>query len=254
MENHLFSIQSLFSKKLTYIVDFFEKFTENSLFTVSMKDIKTRKICLSNKKCAEVWGLGEVGLVGMSSRDCLEQVTGFVDRENVLKRFEAEEATAISNNCTQTKTIAILDYDGFVRIRQHLTIPVCGIRNQLVAITAICTDLTSHTNFLHLFKLYQKYYVKSKAIAQLSKYLKLDNYFQFKLTAMELSTLLAMVEDPRHKQVAHLLTDFRQRPITSTTISNYVDSMKDKLKINIDIHMVLSNLRSHYQWMLKPII
>ena len=254
MENHLFNIQSLFSKKLTCIVDFFEKFTENSLFTVSIKDIKTRKICLHNKKCAEVWGLGEVGLIGMSSRDCLEQVTGFIDRENALKHFEAEEAKAISSNSTHTKTIAILDYDGFVRIRQHLTIPVCGTRNQIVAITAICTDLTAHTNFLHLFKLYLKYYVKPRAIAQLSKYLRLDNYFRFKLTAMELSTLLAMVEDPRHKQVAYLLTDFRQRPITSTTISNYVDSIKGKLKINIDIYMVLSNLRGRYQWMLKHII
>lgn len=219
------------------------KLAECSFFTLSIKDIKTRKIFLHNRECAEVWGLGETGLNGMTSRDCLEQVPGITNIEGILKSFEQEEIKALDNDATCTNKITILDYEGFVRIRQHFTLPVCGVRSQTVAIGAVCVDLTRNTKLLHLINHYLQYYTKPKAIEKISKYLKLDRYFQFPLTFGELSTLLASLPDPRHKQVAIVLSKFRSSAISPLTISGYVNTMKDKLRTNLDLHMVLASIR-----------
>ncbi len=249
MLNH----QLLLPNHLSSMGEFLTKFTDCSLFTFSVKDIKTRKIVMHNTACAEVWGLGDAGLQGMSSADCLDQVDGFNNKDSVLKAFEEEEGKAIQANQPQSKLIAILDYEGFIRIRQHLTIPVSNTDCNTVAIAAICHNLTAYTHLLDLLKLYQGYYSKSGTVEQLSKYLKLDHYFHTKLTFSELSTLLAMAQDPRHKEAAQLLTHFRNKPISSTTVSGYVDSMKDKLQSHTDIYTLLSHLRAQHQWTPEPV-
>jgi hypothetical protein len=231
--------------------EFLTRFTECSLFTFSVKDIETHKIIMNNKACAEVWGLADVGLQGMTSADCLDQVPNFKEKDTVLKAFEEEENKAIHANNTQSKLITILDYEGFVRVRQHATIPVMNSQNRTVAIAAICHNLTVYTPLLELFELYQYYYSKLKTVEHLSKYLKLDHYFHTKLTFGELASLLALVQDPRRKVAAQRLTEFRKKSISPATVSGYVDSMKDKLKSHADFYILLSHLRVQHQWTTK---
>lgn len=252
IKNNFFDTRLIHPGPLSSTGELLTQFAECALFTFSAKDIKTRKIFIHNKTCAELYGLDQTGLVGMTSRDCLSHIKPFAHKESALSRWEAEEIKAVTNDQVQTSVITILDHAGFIRTRQHLTIPVHGDNKQIVAIAAFCYDRTAHVDLLNLFKQYQKYYSKTKAIVQISKYLQLEDFFQLQLTAGEMYTLLALVQAPKHKQAAQLLSMFREKVMASTTISGYVDSIKDKLQSSIDLDTVLSHLRGLNQWIPDP--
>jgi hypothetical protein len=116
-------------------------------------------------------------------------------------------------------------------------------------------EITQYTNLLHLFQCYKKYYDQGEvqfttALNKFSHYLNLKEYFSEMLNHTEMMVLLAMVSDARHKQAAELITVFQDKPCPVRTVSTYVSLIKNKLKTNIDIHMILRDLRNLYQ--LKP--
>ncbi len=229
-------------KKLVSMGEFLTKFTESSLFTFSVKDLDTQKIIMNNKECAKIWGLENQGLAGMTSGDCLDQVPYLTNKEEILKDFKHEEMKAIHSDKTQIKIITVLDHKGLICVRQHMTIPICSLIGKKIAIAAICQHLTAQTNLLSLLQLYRQHYTKIKTVQKIWQHLRLEYYFQKPLTFAELSTLLAMTQAPKHKEAARLLYDFRTKPISSTTISKYVETIKNKLKPHIDLYTLLGDL------------
>lgn len=235
--------------------DFLLRFSEHFPYAITVKNIQEgqriqdMKIVLYNAEAARFYGLESEGMENKTAPEVLEYVD-LPDREGELKRIEKTEQEAIANNHQSIYTQILLDINGFIRIRQKITTPVCGKRNSPIAIASIFRELTPYVSLPYLLRLYKKFYRghKSTAVEKLSNHLKLKKFFIETLTYMELFTLLAMTKDARHKSVALLLENFRQKPILSTTISSYVDTMKDKLKPNIDLHMVLSNLRARGEW------
>lgn len=230
---------------LTCLGDFLIKLAESSLFSFEMKDYKTKVNQLSNRICANKWGLADQGLIGMNDREILSRVSNFTNLESELTRIHQCEKEAMESELQSTLTQSILIYDGSISIQQTIKIPVLDSRNRPISIVGMSYDLTRYTSLLYLLSIYRTYYVKSHAAKQLSKYLKLDTYFHTALTYGELRVLLAMVQDTRAKQVEKTLK------ISCKTISFYISLLKDKLKANIDLYRVLRQLGDYKEWMPK---
>jgi hypothetical protein len=207
------------------------------------------KVLYYNKAAAQVWGLEEKGMEGMTGEDVLRQIPDFPNLEEELKRIEKKENEAIANTTQSVYTQTIIDAQGLIRVRKKITTPLCGKNHKPIAIANFLQDLTDHINLIYLFEIYQNFFTeKSKVVERFAKYLGLSIYFDRPCSFMELMTLLAMIPDSRHKQVSCFLTQFRKKLITPNTISNYVNAMKDKLKNNIELSMVISVLRDHGKW------
>lgn len=157
------------------------------------------------------------------------------------------EYKVLENDQQYTRTQLALTWEEIVRVRRIIVIPIKGIVGRPVAIASIGVDLTPYINLVELFNLYRKYFDKRKAVKQLSKYLKLDRFFLGGLNCRELFVLLAMIQDPKHKQVASLLK------LSPYTVESYLVSLKEKLKNNIDIYQALSILRDGQKWKIEPI-
>lgn len=239
-----FSVDSrfLFSNHLSCLGDFLERFTETSAFGVNIVELGTQKTLLCNAVCSKKWGLEPQEQYKKTVKESFERVQNFKNKANVLKSIEEKEEEALQLG-QSNHTYAVLRHDGIVGIQNSIIVPVFSTRHQPVAIVYIARDLTRSTNLLHLFEYYEKYYPKkSEAVQYSSQYLQLDKYFQFPLTYSELSLLLAMTEDIRHKKIAHI------RKISVKTVESQISALKDKLKTGIDIHLVMANLRSRQQW------
>ena len=247
-DEKLLDSHALIKKNFLSTEDFLAQFAQCSLFTFSAKDVKTQKIFIHNTKCAELYGLEDKGLVGLTSRDCLEQIKPFKQKDDALSKWQAEDQKALAYNTAQRKVITILDYTGFIRVREHLTIPLSNRYKEKIALSAFCYDRTQQMGLLSLFEQYQKYYPKNQAIIQFGRYLDIDTLFEVRLTAGELYTLLALAQTSRHKRAAYLLSLFREKAISPTTISGYVERIKDKLKASIELERVIIYLRNVHQW------
>lgn len=233
----------LFPTQLSFLGDFLEKFNENAFFSVCVKDSKNKQVRMNNRICAEFWGLVEKGMEGMVAREILTGVPGFINVEEELQNIEENEYKAIASDSQSRFTQTLLSYSGSVQIRQSIIVPLYGIHNKLVATVGMAIDLTPYVNLLYLLDLYKYYYPnKTHAAHRFVTYFSLDQYFHKPLCYEELRTLLAMLRDPRHKQVAIALE------ISSKTVSSYLSSIRDKLKPNLTIYNLLLHLKNYFQW------
>jgi len=242
MNNQVLDSQFLFPNALSALGNFLLNFSESSYFSMCIKDTKTKQVCMSNKVCEKQWGLSQGEIVGKTARDILTRVKGFTNVEEVLATLEKTEQEAIANEQQSVYTETALTYEGFVKIRRMIIIPLYGVRSKPIATVGCGLDITQNLNLPYLLDLYKRYYTKSKAIQQFSEHLNLQRYFFQPLCYEELRVLVSMIKDSRHKSVAKVLE------ISPKTVAGYSYSIKDKLKPNIDIYMVVSNLRDYQQW------
>jgi hypothetical protein len=242
MQNKHLSNPFFFPKRFNSLGEFLLKFSENSPFSVCVKDLYTKKVSMHNLICSTFWGFNEKGMAGMNAREILTNVTGFTNVEKELQNIEYHEYEAVKNNYQSLFTQTLLSYSGFAQIRQSIIIPLYGIHNKPVSTIGIALDLTQHVNLLYLLDVYKYYYPnKTQTVERMMTYLNITHYFHKALCYEELRTLLSMVQDPRHKQVASLLS------ISPKTVSSYLCAIRDKLQPGIDLHSVLVYLRTHQQ-------
>lgn len=243
MRNIFSESQLLFPTPFSYLGDFLVKFAESSLFSFGVKDAQTRKILMVNQVWSNKWGLEPHEVKDMTDRDCMTRSKGFINLEEQLKLITESDNEVIQNNCQSTITQTFLIHDGSVRLQQSTKTPIWGnTSRESIGVAVMTYDLTRYANLLYLFDCYKRYYSKSQAVEQCSKYLGLNPYFHESLTCMELSTLLAITHATSRKQAALLLK------ISAITFNNYFASIKDKLKSNIDLSMIIKSLRDNQQW------
>ncbi len=231
----------LFPTHLTCLGNFLLKFNESSLFSVCVKDIHTKRVCMHNQVCAKFWNL-EDGMEGMNAREILTRVPNFKNVEQELENIEKNEYNAVRSERQHVFKQTLISYTGFVQIRQSIILPLYNMNNRPVATAGIALDLTKSVDLLHLLGVYKLYYtVKTQAAQKFSLYFQLERFFQKTLSYEELRILLAMMRDTRHKQVARLLS------ISPKTVSSYLTSIKNKLKSQFDVYTVLNFFKSlHY--------
>ena len=235
--------QFLFPNALSCLGDFLVKLAENSLFSVNVRDVKTKQYQLSNAICAGKWGLTPQEMVGLTHYLAMERVPNFSNLKDIFKIIDAHEQEAIKNNQQMDYLLNILTYDGTVSIQKTVSIPVFGTKKQPIAIASVTYDLTRHAHLLYLLKIYKSYYPqKQRAEERISYYLKLTQYLDKPLNSGELKILLAMTQEYRAKRLAKVLQ------LSPKTIAGYIASLRDKLKPNIDLYSVLSHLRARQQW------
>lgn len=250
MDNEYSDSQLLFPNPLSCLGDFLERFTENSLFSAVTKDTSTSdkddgKCLLANNIASQKWGLTPQEMEKKTSRELYEKVPNFSNYEQILTLVLKTEREALQNGQSNL-FCTILRYDGIVSVQNTIYVPVFNTRQKAAAMFLVTYDLTRYTHLPDLFKLYQQFFPKkSEAAQQLSKYLRLDTYFQPALSYSELSILLAMTLDPRHKQVASSLK------ISPNTVNSQFSSLKGKLKTNFELPTLLTNLRFRQQWTLE---
>lgn len=259
MHHEYLDSRFLFPNPLLPLGDFLRKFSEQSLFPVAIRSLdkgqhtEDMKVIMHNKPSGELRGFKEGGMVGMTFIEILDSLNmSAQDKEAEIEAVEKNDQEAIANNTQSTHTQITLDAQGFIRIFQRIVTPLSGYKNKPIAISTTSLELTQYTNLLHLFQYYKKYYSHDdsklpKSLEKFSHYLKLDDYFKDPLNSGEMTALLAMVSDSRHKQAAEFITAFSQKPCAARTVSTYVSLIRGKLKSNIDIHMVLRSLRDHHQ-------
>jgi hypothetical protein len=258
LNEHLDS-RFLFPTPLLPLGDFLMKFSEQSLFAVAVRSIENgrrirdMKIIMHNKPSGDIRGFKEGAQVGMTFPEVLAGVP--MDekmKEAEMQKVEENDQNATQNNTQSTHNQVTLDYHGFVRVFQRIVTPLAGYHGKMIALSTISLELTQYINLLHLFTLYQLYYQhhenkELQSIAKFSEYLKLDHYFTSALKLGEITTLLAMATDNRHKKAALLITTFLKKPCTAKTIATYTSLIREKLKPGVDMYMVLRSLRDAYQ-------
>jgi hypothetical protein len=248
MQPAQFNNEPFFANQHIYLGNFLTKLGESDLFSVCIKDIKTKKVCLYNDICGKFWGLPDGAMEGMGAREILSHVPNFTNVENELASIEKHEQTAIQNRQQTVFQQVLLSYDGFVQVRQSFITPLNGISNRLIATAGIGLELTRYTSPLRLLSFYRYYYPKRpEAVARFSAHFQFGNYFYQSLSYEELRTLLTMMSDYRHKQIAATLG------ISPKTVANYLSSIRDKLKPEFEIYTVLRILRTQQQWQLEGI-
>jgi hypothetical protein len=250
MTNEYLDGRFLFPNPLSALGDFLVRFSENAVYPVLVKnidrfnDLSTQKIIMHNKASAEFWGFKEKAMEGLVAIDLDERLPA-LDREAHRKRVQDTNQIVLDSGTQNTQTQIIQDYNGFVRIYQRSVTPITGqVPNRTIAVCIVSMEITNQANLLYLWNVYKTYYEKKPlAIQKLSNYLKLNRYFAEVLNCGELSTLLAMTQVERHKQVAEILH------LSHKTVDSYVDAIKYKLKSNITLLMVLNELRSSRLWL-----
>lgn len=238
----------LLTGQLSCLGEFLVKFTEESPHPVSIRSFergnttKDMKVIMHNTHASELRGFTPGGMVGMTLPEILETLhIEKAQREVEIKQAEKNELDAIHKNSHSSCTQTTIDAIGFIRIFNRTVTTLSGKRGMPIALAIISQEITPYANLNALLSTYRLYHgTKHKAIECFSRYFRLNQYLNHALCYEELRTLLAMVVDPRHKKVAQSLA------ISSKTVSGYLTAIKNKLKPNIDIYMILSNLRSHY--------
>jgi hypothetical protein len=263
LHEHLDS-RFLFPNPLLPLGDFLMKFSEQSLFPLGVRTlensnrIRDMKVIMHNKTSGELRGFKEGAQVGMTIPEILATLPIDAEaREAEIQAIEKNDEEAIRNNCQSTHNQVTLDAQGFIRVFQRIVTPLAGYNGKVIALSTTSLELTQYTNLLHLLELYKRYYQhhearELQAIKKFSAYLKLESYFLHTLTLGEITALLAMAADTRHKQAAELIATFHKKSCTPKTISTYTSLIREKLKPDIDIHSVLRSLRDYYQ--LQPML
>lgn len=230
------------SNQHTYLGSFLEKLGESNIFSVCIKDISNKKVCLHNLLCAKFWGFSESRMEGMTAREILTSIPNFTNVENELARIEKYEQIAIQTRRQSIFQQILLSCEGFVQVRQSSITPLNGISNRLIGTAGIGLEITQDINLFNLLVFYHYYYPKKvDTVAKFSEYFKLDSYFYRSLSYEELRALLSMISDYRHKQIAATLG------VSPKTVANYLASIRDKLKPQFEIYTVLSALRAQRQ-------
>lgn len=263
MKNEQLDSRFLFPNPLLPLGEFLMKFSEQSLFPVSVRSLEQghrlqdMKIIMHNDASAEVRGFKNNSMVDMTIPEILDTLNlePYL-KEEEMKAIEENDRTAIENNLQNTHIQVTLDKIGFVRIFQRIVTPLSGYNRKPIAISTTSLELTQYVNLLHLLHLYKSHYSRvdlkySDALTKFSNYLKLEHYFVELLSFGEITTLLAMVSDARHKQTADLISTFNQKSCTPKTVATYVSTIREKLKPSFSIHEVLKNLRNHHQLQFK---
>lgn len=241
-EFELLDNQFFATNQLSYLGDFLLQFSNTSYFSVCVKDAKTKTVCMSNTVCNKLWGFSGNEMVGMTAREILTRVPDFANVEDALARVEAAENQSIASDQQSNYVATDLTYDGFVKVRRAVIVPLHGASSSPLATANVCLDITQNVNLLRLLDIYKLYYPKSKALSRFSEHLNLKRYFIKLPSFEELKTVLTMVRKPRHKDIAIALA------LSPKTVSNYLYSVKDKLKSNVGLEMMISSLRDYQQW------
>lgn len=228
---------------LSALGEFLVKLGENARFAMNVKDLKTGKFCLTNPICSNQWGLTPQEMHGMDNREAMSRVTGFKNLDANIGIIYKNEQEAIQDQTQKSYQLTNLLYNGFISLKELILIPVFGRGASPIAIASLGLDVTPYANLLYLLNAYEQFYKKSQAVKKLSEYLKLDTYFHTPLNRGELSTLLAMIQDHRAKKIAAFFK------ISPKTIRFYIYLLQDKLKSNVELYFVLSQLRRHQQWL-----
>ena len=250
IENEYSDGRLLFPNPLSCLGNFLERFTENSLFSAVTKDISTSskedgRCLLANSIASQKWGLTPQEMEKKTSKELFERVPNFFNYEQILNLVLKTEREALQNGQSNL-SCTVLRYDGVVSVQNTIYVPVFNTRHKAAAMFLVTYDLTRYAHLPDLFKLYRKFFPKkSEAAQRLSKYLRLDTYFHPALSYSELSVLLAMTLDPRHKQVASSLK------VSPKTVNSQLSSLKSKLKANFELPTLLTNLRFRQQWTLE---
>lgn len=259
MQNEYLDSRFLFPNPLLPLGDFLLKFSNQSLFPVSIRgleksnSVNDMKIIMYNKASGDVRGFTEHSKIDKTIPEVLDTLPMDQNaKEAELKAIDQNDRIAIETNQQSTHTQVTLDAQGFVRIFQRIVTPLAGYNSKPIAVSTTSLELTQYSNLLHLFQIYKKYYAHNEgkniqAIQKFIQYLQLDHFFTDALTYCEMMTLLAMVSDARHKQAAELLSIVNRKPYTPRTVSTNVGFIRDKLKPHIDLYIVLCHLRNHYQ-------
>ncbi len=249
----------LFPNPLLALGEFLVKFSENATFPVSVRSLDQdahlnhMPIIMHNKASAEVRGFKEAGKVGMTIPDVLD--TLLIEptmKAAELKQMAQTDSEVLAHNHQQSNIQTTLDKQGHVRIYQRIVTPVSGYKSQAVAIASFSLEVTHNMNLLQLLGLYKQYYNQNRfklfeGIKKYFYYLNLEHYFSHLLNDKEMSALLAMVSDSRHKEAAALITQFNRQMCTPRNMASYVSLLKEKLKEGSDLYAVLHHLREQYQ-------
>jgi hypothetical protein len=259
VDNNSLTAELLFPNQLSYLGSFLVKFSEQIPHPVSIKSlengcsIQDMKVIMHNKASATARGFNAGGMIGMTIPEILDNTNNGLPLDLKMKEIELQQIKKNDqeaiNNDQSTCTQIVSDGQGCIRMYQRISTILNGYKGKPIALATICLEITNYINLFDLLKLYKKYYGnKTKAVEQFSLHFNLQAYFSKTLCHEELRTLLKMIEDPRHKQVAQTLD------ISCNTVASYLSSIKNKLRANIDIYMVLCSLRNYYKFQLDPAI
>jgi hypothetical protein len=231
--------QKNFSKPYNYLDNFLIKFGENAPFSICIKDIDTKTVRMYNSLCSKFWGFTNTSMEGLTAREIFTRVPNFNNVEEELANLEKIEYLTVQKDQQLGFKQILLSYNGFVQIRHGLITPLYGINKRCIATVGVGLDLTQTTNPLSLLKCYQHYYPsKSEAVEKFLNYFNVATYFHKLISLEELRTLLTMLRDTRHKQVAEALS------VSPKTVASYLSSIRDKLNPTCDIYDILNILRS----------
>jgi Bacterial regulatory proteins, luxR family len=238
----------LFPTCLSPLGDYLSKFCEQSPFSVAIRsvdqgnDIKDKKLIMHNKACRQFWGLSEREIDHIACLDLYNQ-HNYLNKNEHIAFVQTGDQAAIENTYQAIQAQTVIDNgEGFIRIYKRISTPI--LSKKVIAICTFSLELTQQANLFYLLQQYMHYYdKKAQAIEKFSHYLHLDHYFTYLPNCGELKVLLAMEQGAyRYKTIAESLH------LSDKTVNAHIDAMKDKLKANITLPIVLNMLRTSRQW------
>lgn len=235
--------QFLLPSPLSCVGEFLTNFSENSQYSALVKEIKTDKVLMTNPIASNKWGLTPQAMQGKTTRELYDRVPNFKNKEKVLSQIiQCEKVALDKGQSSQTHTI--MRYNGVVSIQNSTYVPVFNTKSRPVAIFISTYDVTRFCDLSYLLQVYMRYYSKKKSnvVFYISRYLQLDAYFTTTLRFGELTVLLSMTRDARHKVIARL------QGMSPRTIATYLASLKEKLKPQFDLYTVLNYLKDFQTW------
>lgn len=236
--------------------DFLTHFVESYPYSSHVREARTSKYLLANYREATSNGLESIDdLIGATAREIwiddvlhrrkkLNLDSSIIQSEykNTLRIEEFEKQLLFTKRPVSFNCLYVY-FQGIIALEKLTKIPISDRDNKkIISFLTVFQDLTPQLPLQKLFDLYHMLFPfsKQKAIQHLLRHLELDSHFNplSPLTYRETQILLAMHEDSRCKILA------QKFDVSTTTMSNHIAHIQEKIVSPFALHHVLSKLRT----------
>lgn len=169
-----------------------------------VKDSEDGSYIFSNESNLEIYGLTKVEqIIGATVHDLDGFMRPFWGKEFANCIDLLDYRVKYKKETVADKNRIFLDKFGLLHIQNMTKVPVLNDQNQVTAVLTLSFDLTRKTDSFKLLNLYKSIYMrKSEAVSYFTRYLRIDQFFNEKLTEKELLCLLHMKRNRCHKSIA----------------------------------------------------
>lgn len=204
-----------------------------------IKDAKTGRYILSNKKLLELYGMSSIKqLLGLTIFD----IDKFMDHQwnkKYSKEISKIDHMVVRQNKVFTKELDLmLNFCGQVYVHDLIKLPLLNKNNEIKSILTISNDRTDKIDKFTLLDIYINMHKgKSAAVKYFMNYLGISKFFSKGLTLQELNCLLHMQTNSSYKYLAKKLN------ISIKTVETHLSHINDKLIESGQLQIVTAHIR-----------